>query len=966
MTIHSLLTKFSGEWFVLLGSTPLIEKYREISTKEFNSNDTKGPKSVSSFIVKLSELAPRIVIKQMTLLVKQLDSEAHVLRSAVIETCGNLITDLSKQEERSENSKTQINGFFDILEERFLDINPYCRCRSIQVLLKICDLEQKFPKRRQAMTTLAARSLEDKSSNVRRNAIKLLGKLVSTHPFGVMHGSQLSQKDWEERLKAVEAELNALKPPADTPGITEKKQAADETVDEALLDDATVLEESPKKPTMTEEEQQAAIRKAAEEAATSEMLTRLQLTRKYYLEALRFIEILHDATPTVCQLLSSKNKSEVVEAMDFFVILDAYKIESARVGIRRMLRLIWTKGNSDEGKGIQAHLIDCYKGLFFESPDNFSANDAANYIARNMISLTFGATPAELTSLEQLLSTMMKAGHVSDLVVNKLWQVYGVQKKDISRSQRRGAIMVLGMLAMADPEIVIREMETMLRIGLGPLGRGDLALAKYTCIALRRINPSGRQAKESAAQVSKLPNDHAALARLAGITELVSDSKEWYGVAEQAIGAIYALAKHPDVLCSKILRRKTKFVFMRRASDTTPKQPEEPGPELKADPDAMDIDEAPDNPATPPPEETPNEAKKPSAHDKAQDPGLALSQLLFLVGHIAIKQIVHLEICEQEFKRRKADKEKEKPANPSTQKGASTEQDELDLIGGTTEDDFTEAMAHIREKELLYGEKSLLANFGPLVTELCSNNTTYQDPNLQAAATLCMAKLMCVSSEYCEKNLPLLITILERSNDPITRSNVVIALGDMAVCFNHLIDENTDFLYRRLNDNDASVKRTCLMTLTFLILAGQVKVKGQLGEMAKCLEDSDKRIADLSKMFFTELATKDNAVYNQFVDMFSVLSAERELEEGAFKRIIKFLASFIEKVSAMFPSPGIADINQDKHAKQLSDKLAARLARCETERQWNDVAYALSLLQHKNEEIQKMVSAGFRVVQANA
>lgn len=57
---------------------------------------------------------------------------------------------------------------------------------------------------------------------------------------------------------------------------------------------------------------------------------------------------------------------------------------------------------------------------------------------------------------------------------------------------------------------------------------------------------------------------------------------------------------------------------------------------------------------------------------------------------------------------------------------------------------------------------------------------------------------------------------------------------------------------------------------------------------------------------------------------------------------------------------------QDKHAKQLADKLAARLVRCESERQWNDVAYALSLLQHKNEEIAKTVAAGFRVVQASA
>jgi hypothetical protein len=48
---------------------------RDLSGKEFNNNDSKGPKSVAAFIVKLSELAPRLVLKQMTLLVKLLDSE---------------------------------------------------------------------------------------------------------------------------------------------------------------------------------------------------------------------------------------------------------------------------------------------------------------------------------------------------------------------------------------------------------------------------------------------------------------------------------------------------------------------------------------------------------------------------------------------------------------------------------------------------------------------------------------------------------------------------------------------------------------------------------------------------------------------------------------------------------------------------------------------------------------------------
>ena len=431
-----------------------------------------------------------------------------------------------------------------------------------------------------------------------------------------------------------------------------------------------------------------------------------------------------------------------------------------------------------------------------------------------------------------------------------------------------------------------------------------------------------------------------------------------FGAAEQAIGAIYALSKHPDVLCSEILRRKTRAVFQQRVQAPT---------DTDTDTDMDTLMGGTDEVPTSPPEGAERERRS----------APSLARLLSIVGHIAIKQIVHLELCELEFKRRKAEKERNQASAPATSDKQQSDEpeDELDLIGGTSEDDFTEAMGHIRERELLYGGKSLLSNFGPLVAELCGNNTSYEDRELQAAATLCLAKLMCVSSDFCEKNLPLLITILERSEDAIVRSNVVIALGDMAVCFNHLIDENTDFLYRRLSDPDSSVKRTCLMTLTFLILAGQVKVKGQLGEMAKCLEDPDKRIADLSKMFFTELATKDNAVYNHFVDMFSLLSAEPNLEEDALRRIIKFLASFVEKVRTLLLSGHhcIANLfffslcaTQDKYAKQLADKLAARLGRCETERQWNDVAYALSLLPHKNEEIQKLVGSGFRVVQASA
>lgn len=916
------------------------EVMKELSNKEFSAADTKGPKSVSTFVARLSELAPRVVQRQVTYLAKLLESENYTLRCAIIEVCGNLIVMLSRASEddedaRSENHKGQINAFFDVLEERFLDVNPYCRCRAMQVYVKLFgDLETKHPKRRQKAAELAARSLEDKSSNVRRNAIKLLGKLIETHPFAALHGGLLSCSEWSERLEACETELNALKPPAGTPGLGERT-SQEQTVDESLLDDATTIEE---RALMTEEQKMAAFQKAQEDAATAEAVHKLNLTRRYYIEALKFIEILHEASPSVTQLLGSKNKSEVIEAMDFFVVADAYRIETAKFGIRRMLRLIWTKGNSDEGKGVQTHLIECYRGLFFEAPANFSPNDKANYVARNMISLTFGASPAELTSLEQLLATMMKEKAISELVVQKLWQVYGVQKKEISRQQRRGAIIILGMLALADPDIVVKEMETCLCIGLGSLGRKDLVLARYTCVALMRMTnlkpTKGVEGKAS----TRLPNDHAVLVRLAGLMDVKSESKDWYGLAEQVVGAIYALAKHPDVLCGEIVRGKTREVFAATSKDTKQQDAGETSM-VDADGDVEMGDEI-----SPPPEEEQQKAETPT--DESTNSALGLSQLLFAVGHIALKQIVHLELCEQDFKRRKAEKEKANPnASPAKKtpgpksakkadgkKDEPTAEEELDLIGGTTEDDFTDAIQHIRERELLYGKNSLLSSFGPLVKEICSNNSSYPNAELQSQAALCMAKLMCVSSEYCEANLGLLITILERSPSAITRSNLVVALGDMAVCFNHLIDENTDFLYRRLSDRSLQVKRTCLMTLTFLILAGQVKVKGQLGEMAKCVEDEDTKVKEMSRMFFAELAGKDNAVYNHFVDMFSLLSADEALEEERFRRIIKFLSSFIEKVSLAVESYGKVAANAKHRTNMLSNLLRSWPRDCNGQR----------------------------------
>ena len=141
-----------------------------------------------------------------------------------------------------------------------------------------------------------------------------------------------------------------------------------------------------------------------------------------------------------------------------------------------------------------------------------------------------------------------------------------------------------------------------------------------------------------------------------------------------------------------------------------------------------------------------------------------------------------------------------------------------------------------------------------------------QNRTLRGAAVLSFSKFLCVSSQYCDKWHPMLFNLLKTSKDPNIRSNIVIALGDVAVSFSSIFDDNSSELYKGLSDTNLIVKKNTLMVLTHLILNGMIKVKGQLGEMAKCLEDPDARISDLAKLFFTELSTKDNAIYNNLPD----------------------------------------------------------------------------------------------------
>ncbi|KAF8591370.1 hypothetical protein K439DRAFT_1327448 [Ramaria rubella] len=1066
------------------------EILREIAGKHFNGQDTKGPRSFSRFLIRFAELSPRIMLKQISLLLCHLDSESYPMRMALVDIIGMLIREIALSDEGEQESREKkINNLFELLTERFLDMSSYVRAKVINTLSRLCDLPVKFPKQRLQSTELTIGALEDKASSVRRYAIALLTKLILTHPYGLMHGGLLRIEEWEMRYKDVSAELEQVetremeKPAVEktdgeaegengededeneeedeeddtedaetiigspskpmntpartprarsvthtvpainntnyyryvsTPGMSENEEEMD--VDEEDISDAMdhefiefdagdELDESSETPAkqsvrsrssnvsstkaMRTPARRSAVPKtprtikasskklkrekgkkkkhgrtsdaldlsaltneqAALAALESNHILHLRLRKRYYAEGLNFIRQIEGAMDILGQLLGSKNKPEVLEAMEFFRVAHEYQFASAEIGIKKMLHLIWSKDNNsttedgNELKGIRSRLIECYRNLYFDPLPDMEPKQQVNRIAKNMIQLTYDATLAELTSLEELIRAMMEDGQIHSDVVAKLWQVY-CSDKPLPKNQRRGAIIILGMLAVAKRHIVTERVDILLKIGLGPLGKADLTLARYTCIALQRLNGSVKNIKGSLLDKSvRLPMDNSIFRKLQDTIEHPCRSKDWFGMAEQAINTIYLLGEHPDQLCNELIKNLTRRAFGRQLSAA------------KQEPDAMDEDGTQELGTAAAASATSQGSQE--AHGDAGE-AFHLSQLIFVVGHIAIKHIVFLEFVEKEWKRQKEVGEKEE----KDKRKASKEGEELDQVAGNAEDEVGERIAAVRETELLYGSESLLALFGPMIVHICGSPHKFKNQLLRTTATLSFSKFLCISSQFCDQHHRLLFKILETSNDPNIRSNVVIALGDVAVSFSNIFDENSDGLYKGLSDRDMIVKKNTLMVLTHLILNGMIKVKGQLGEMAKCLEDPETRIADLAKLFFTELSTKDNAIYNNLPDVISHLSVgEHAVDEEAFQSTMKYIFSFIEKVChvQMQKNYGLdvyECILQEKQAESIVEKLCQRFRLADDPRQWRDISFCLSLLPFKSERSMKKLIEG--------
>jgi condensin complex subunit 1 len=82
------------------------------------------------------------------------------------------------------------------------------------------------------------------------------------------------------------------------------------------------------------------------------------------------VELVSSAFPVICQLLHSRQVTDVVEAIDFFTSAFQFGMADAIIGVQQMLVLVWSRDQA-----VKDAVAVAYKKLYL-----FTENTTARYV----------------------------------------------------------------------------------------------------------------------------------------------------------------------------------------------------------------------------------------------------------------------------------------------------------------------------------------------------------------------------------------------------------------------------------------------------------------------------------------------------------------------------------------------------------------------------------------------------------
>ncbi|KAH9529690.1 Ncapd2p [Dermatophagoides farinae] len=662
--------------------------------------------------------------------------------------------------------------------------------------------------------------------------------------------------------------------------------------------------------------------------------------------AINITNAISESIPTICVLLNSRNVTDIQEAISFFTYAYRMEIDNAMFGIQKMLKLIFNRE-----KSIRDALMEAFTEIYLNHSPNEEKTrkedlpdiKSIHYMeVKHLSNMILKLNQGELICAEAVIKELYVAQKFNQIHLQILWERYAKKYSKITDEDSRAALIIIGMLASAQPSLIRNEsnLNNIISISLEPPHCYDHRFVADTCEVLMKTFKMPQT--ELMERFFKLPPDHLLFIRLRSImAESITniDSKYWLRMSSTVIKVTYFLADKPDSIISQIIQDCYRNIFNKAKL-----------PEFQQHQNSQ--------------ESTNDASDSSAAHITSQNhiivhiDDVMISRFISMLGDVAINILIHLDLhLMKELKIRQYIKEKEKTSkasnhlsrrvndNSSVLNGSRNseatnftfddEDDEMDdMIGPNNDDPYQENIFKICNESVLF-DNGILKKFIPLIERI---STDYEGNCfsycLRQSASLSMAKFMALSLNYTRKNRATLADILEKSKDGDIRSNAIISFGDLLVRFPNEMEHFTGKIFGCLTDDNFQVKNNALIVLTRLILADMIKPKGHISKIAQLVTDDDASISSSARLFFVELGKKNNVyIYNYLPDIISNLSGVNGMEEEKFQDMIKFLFELLEKT---------------RNTESLVAKLCHRFSNTTDERIWRDLSYCLSQLQYND------------------
>ena len=927
-----------------IGSVPPAEYKRQAET------DAVGVRNVCAFLVDLAERLPLTVGKNISLLRPHLDGDAPQLRCALVSVVGHLVVGYSDRSaanpltalgldggaaaqgasgassQQSELRVAAKQGFLDVLFERVHDANAFARARVLAVFSSLAEREVLGAPHFVACANVACGRLHDTKAAVRKQAAGCLRTLLEKNPFGpelALEPLQGSLRQWQARLEEAQAKERSA---AETQELeqAEREVAASQAADGADGETAAVSKEPAAAPAPAPAP--AASQPGEEDAPwLAGGVEGLRAMVASLSAAVAFAAVYAKSVLPLTQLLSSATSSDCCDSITTLVTCRQFGVDgAARVGVPAALRLVFSREAT-----VRAAALEAAETLFLRQ------EPAGAAVA--LLELVHGASLGDLTAAEEVLTSLVSSGRLAaqGLVMRHLWaEAAGASAPAPGTAtaaataafwQRRcDAVALLAMAGTASPDVVRPHVGVLLDcVAAG--ARQHAPLARAACAALSKAAPSCEAVAGDGQPVlvaGRWQVDHAAFDALAAVLRAPVSrgalaGAAWFPVAEQALACVFARHPDPEAFAGAVLAH------------------------MAADAGLV---------ATPGDDQ--------AAPSLGRINAASLARFLFALGCAALNQLVYIESAAKAVRNARTAAEKRAAeaasvaataaaaapvaapakagrgkkaaaasAAPETTPAAAAA-DKMDEPGGlaaqlgqtsASVDAELDALREAAEAELVSSSSpGVIALFAPLALAVASTPALLAShPLLRGAALSCLCRLCALDASFCESNLALIFTLLRDTPSPGQRASTCVSLGDLAFRFPNAVEPWTAHLYGSpqwktcLHDVSPGVRKHALGVLSHLVLNDMLKVRGNVADMARCLEDSDPQVAALARLFFHELAQRTGApIYNLLPDVLSRLSADASLSEESFSRIMKHLLQFVDK---------------DKQTDGLVDKLLARM-----------------------------------------